>query len=296
VTQAVVDELELVEVEEEDRDRGAAAGRHREGVLEAIEEEVAIRQSGERVVQGLVLGPLLCAPPLDRVGEDVGDRLHEVNVPLGEVAGAARAGADHAEGVVFALDQDDRRAPHALALLEFGLLEAGLGAPVVHGNGSAGRQRHADLRTGPGHDLLSDHLLWQAFGGNEEQPVLVGQQLHHAPVVDAEDRGEDPPALPAELVDVGSFKSKLAEAGDLALLAGLQQARLLAALAGGCRLGQYRAPLGLVARFPDAHHRDAAHREQAEAAEREAAAHCEPDDEERRQPRDGDGGDGPPRI
>ena len=37
-----------------------------------------------RVVERLVLGPLLGAPPLDRVREDVRDRLHEVDVLLGE--------------------------------------------------------------------------------------------------------------------------------------------------------------------------------------------------------------------
>ena len=38
VPEAVVDELELVEVEEEHGDRGPATGRHRQGVLQAIEE------------------------------------------------------------------------------------------------------------------------------------------------------------------------------------------------------------------------------------------------------------------
>ena len=67
VAEAVVDELELVEVEEEHRDRGLAPAGDREGVLEPVEEEVAVGQAGERVVEGLVLGALLgCAAARSR--------------------------------------------------------------------------------------------------------------------------------------------------------------------------------------------------------------------------------------
>ena len=45
MTEAVVDELELVEVEEEHRNRGLAAGRHRERVPQSIEEEVPVREA-----------------------------------------------------------------------------------------------------------------------------------------------------------------------------------------------------------------------------------------------------------
>ena len=84
--EAVVDQLELVEVQEEHRDRGSATVGDREGVLEAIEEEVSVRQPGEGIVERLVLGALLGRPALDGVGEDVGDRLHEADVLAGEVA------------------------------------------------------------------------------------------------------------------------------------------------------------------------------------------------------------------
>ncbi len=45
VPEAVVDELELVEVEEEDGDRAVGAPRLAEGVLEAVEEEGAVGQA-----------------------------------------------------------------------------------------------------------------------------------------------------------------------------------------------------------------------------------------------------------
>src|SRR5205085_7739475 len=56
VPEAVVDELELVEIEEEDRHRGVPALRLGEGVGEAVEEQRPVRQPGERVVQGLMAG------------------------------------------------------------------------------------------------------------------------------------------------------------------------------------------------------------------------------------------------
>jgi hypothetical protein len=86
MAEAVVDDLELIEIEEEHRDGRLAAGRDRERVLEAVEEEVSVGKPGEGVVEGLVLGPLLRAPPFDGVGEDVRDRLHEGDVLLGELA------------------------------------------------------------------------------------------------------------------------------------------------------------------------------------------------------------------
>ena len=72
-------------------------------MLEAVEEEAAVGEAGEGVVERLVLGPLLRATPLNRVGEDIRDRLHEVDVLLGEPVMYLRACADHAEGLLFPL-------------------------------------------------------------------------------------------------------------------------------------------------------------------------------------------------
>ena len=49
--EAVVDHLEAVEVEEEHREEAASAALGaRAGALEAVEEEGAVRQAGERIV------------------------------------------------------------------------------------------------------------------------------------------------------------------------------------------------------------------------------------------------------
>ena len=51
VPEGVVDELEAVDVEEADRGAGAA----RERLAQTVEQEAAVRQAGQRVVDGLVL-------------------------------------------------------------------------------------------------------------------------------------------------------------------------------------------------------------------------------------------------
>src|SRR5207237_1390948 len=55
--EGVVDQAEAVEVDDGDRDDGAAAALPLEGLVEAVLEEDAVRQAGQRVVQGLVAQP-----------------------------------------------------------------------------------------------------------------------------------------------------------------------------------------------------------------------------------------------
>lgn len=60
MTDAVVDDLEAVEVEEQHREQPRRiAPEARQRVSEAIEQQRAIRQAGERIVQGFVLQPQL---------------------------------------------------------------------------------------------------------------------------------------------------------------------------------------------------------------------------------------------
>ena len=59
VAHGVVDELEPVEVDEQHCGVGARALGAREGRLEVVEEEVPVRQPGERVVGGIVREPFL---------------------------------------------------------------------------------------------------------------------------------------------------------------------------------------------------------------------------------------------
>jgi hypothetical protein len=123
VPDAVVDGLEAVEIDEEHAQLGLTAGRNVERVLQAVEEERAVGQPGEGVVEGLLHG-------LD--GARVGQREARV---LGE-------GVEHPElGVVEAArgDGDER---------------AGAGAVDVDrgGQGPVGARRARGARRGGGHD------------------------------------------------------------------------------------------------------------------------------------------------
>ncbi len=282
VPEAVVDELELVEVEEEHGDRDPATGRHRQGVLQAVEEEAAVRESGEGIVQRFMLGPLLGPATLDRVREHVRDRLHEVDVLLAEPVLLGRGRAEHSVGLLVPLDQDDRGAPHVLLRLQLGLLEARLLLPIVDHRGGVRGERVAGLvaivRRDP---RLADELLRHADRGDEQKLVRLREELEDAAVVDVEDVGQDPARLAGELLDVRALQRVLTEPGDLALLMGLKPARLLAASEGARSLSE-RAPLPkLIAGLPGGEHRDAGADEEAEPREGEAAADGQGEDESR---------------
>ena len=87
--EAVVDDLEAVEVEEQHARRPRAPAEAEERLAEAVEEQRAVRQPGQRVVEGLVLESVLRRGPLDRDGGERGDALDERD--LGGVGPGSRA-------------------------------------------------------------------------------------------------------------------------------------------------------------------------------------------------------------
>ena len=88
VAEAVVDDLEAVEAEPEHRDGAAVAGGERERVVDAVDEQRAVRQRGQRVVQGAVLGLLLESDdPPQRVVEPTPPR---VSGPAAHARGSGR--------------------------------------------------------------------------------------------------------------------------------------------------------------------------------------------------------------
>ena len=94
VAEPVVDRLEAVEVDEEQRDPGAAAPRHLQRVLDPVEQQAAVGQVGQQVVAGEV-GHVLGQPePGEGVGGDGDDRLEGLLVGgrggAGPVPGRAR--------------------------------------------------------------------------------------------------------------------------------------------------------------------------------------------------------------
>ena len=85
VAEELVDDLEAVEAQPEHCDGAAVAGRERERVVDAVDEQQAVRQRGQRVVECAVLGLLLESdhPP---------QRVVEPTAAAGE-----RSAAHHAE-------------------------------------------------------------------------------------------------------------------------------------------------------------------------------------------------------
>ena len=80
VTEAVVHVLEVVEVDEEHRERPARAPRAQQRVLQPVAEQAAVRELRERVVEGLVHEPLLERLALVDAPEREDDAAAEVRV------------------------------------------------------------------------------------------------------------------------------------------------------------------------------------------------------------------------
>ena len=130
VAEAVVDQLEVVDVEEHHggvRMAGIAPGEH---VPEAVEEKCAVGEAGERVVESVVAKRLLRAPALDGGTEHVGHGLHEERIVIGEVPGLTCVPAQHAERQPRPRDRHADAAGEAGARQRLGQPEAVLGRVV----------------------------------------------------------------------------------------------------------------------------------------------------------------------
>ena len=106
VAERVVDELELVEVGEQHRDRAAVAPPPRERALEPVERERAVREPGQRVVQRAVAHLGLDDVAVDRAGDHVRDRAEEVGLVGREEPRRARVRAEHAPDLAARRDRD----------------------------------------------------------------------------------------------------------------------------------------------------------------------------------------------
>ena len=84
VAEAVVDQLEVVEIEEQDRAQRLLAPEAGQRVLEPVDEQHPVGQAGQRVVHGPVADGVLDRLALERIGQHVGQRLEEVDVAGGE--------------------------------------------------------------------------------------------------------------------------------------------------------------------------------------------------------------------
>ena len=94
VSEAVVHHLEIVEVEEDHRERGAAVVSPRQRVLEAVDEQRAIGQGGDRIVEGLLLEAVAEPRVLDSDTRLRGERVEEREILAVKAAHIAEPVAD----------------------------------------------------------------------------------------------------------------------------------------------------------------------------------------------------------
>ena len=146
VAEAVVDELEVVEVEEEDPDRRAGDRGAAERVVDRVDEAEPVGQAGERVVEDAVAERAVGGVALEGVGEDVGGGFEEGDVLGAEAARFGGVDVEDAEGAVLAVDHHRQRAGGAERADRGRHREAGLLVPV--GDDDRRRQSRAPRRRG----------------------------------------------------------------------------------------------------------------------------------------------------
>ena len=110
VPERVVDLLEGVDVEEQQRDGGARPPRAIQGDGQPVEEERPVGQPGERVMERLAGQLHLRALALDRIADGPGQRRRRQLGDQQVILGAAAHGVDAELVVVILREHDDRRA------------------------------------------------------------------------------------------------------------------------------------------------------------------------------------------
>ena len=106
VSEQVVDALEAVEVAEQHGELPPAPGLHGHRVLDAVHEQRAVRQAGERVVPGQV-GHVVAEPEAREGVLSDGDQCREaLTVVLGGRARPVQRGADDPQLLTAAVDGD----------------------------------------------------------------------------------------------------------------------------------------------------------------------------------------------
>jgi len=221
VAQAVVDELEVVDVDEEHRRARATAPRPRDPPVEALEQQRAVGQPGQRVVQCLVADLLLRAPPRDGLGEHVGDRLQEAELLLGEAARQVAVGAEHAERLRPRPDDHAHAAGHAVLGEQRAGREALLGREVLddHLAERPPREAGVELRADR-HARRPDQPVAPPDAGAQDERVAVLAGLQELDERRVEVLGDDLHRLVHQLRDRAALQRAAAQLRDGELLGG----------------------------------------------------------------------------
>ena len=232
VADAVVDQLEVVEVEEEDADRRAGGEAAAQRVAQRVDEAEPVGQAGEGVVEDAVAQRLVGAVALERVGEHVGRGLGEVDVLRGEAAGLGRVQVEHAVGALLAGDRHGEAAAHAEHPQRRRHRVAALARPVVDDHVQPRLQRGAGVRVARRRGAaLGAAALLQA-GAQVQAPALAAG-LPDAGRVDPFDLGHQRRRLLGEPGRVAVLQREAAEPRDCGLLGGGAAQLLLGELALG---------------------------------------------------------------
>ena len=235
MAERVVDDLELVEVDEDDRECLARALGAGQGVREAVLEQDAVGEAGKGVVQGLVAQLVLGALTLDGAAEDVADRLQEVDVVVVEAVRLGGVRGEHAEGLTVGVGDDHAHAADDSVGAQLGGVQARLVGDVADDDGNAGREGEAGLGQGAAHAAL----VAPAGGGDLMKLAGAGEVLQQAGEGDVEALGGALDGGDEEILDRRAGEGEGAERGDLRLLGGAATGveLALAALADVLHLG-----------------------------------------------------------
>jgi len=230
MAEAVVDQLEVVDVEEEHGHGGAGGLRPAQPLLQPLDEQLAVGEAGERVVGGAVAQGLLGAAALERGGEHVRDRLQEVDVLDREAPGLRRVHLQRADPPGARLDRRRDGAAHAELGERVRQLEARLREPVVDGLGGAGADDVGDVarRAGGRRGALVERER-----GGPQREVAVRLALPDTRVLDPRALDERLDRRRHQSARVLPLEGALPEARDDRLLVGDALEVLLDALALG---------------------------------------------------------------
>ncbi len=218
VAEAVVDQLEVVEVEEEDPDRRAGDRGAAERVVDRVDEAEPVGQAGERVVEDAVAQRAVGGVALEGVGEDVGGGFEEGHVLGAEAARLARVDVEHAEGPVLAVDHHRQRGGGAEGADGGRHREAIVARPVGDDHRDAGVERRARVRFAPGGDAAAFAAAAVLQPGAEVEPTAVAPDLPYTRGLDPVEFADQGHRVVHQRLGVAVFQRPPAEPGDHRLL------------------------------------------------------------------------------
>src|SRR5581483_1751881 len=167
--------------------------RLRQGFVTLAESHQHAVGAAQRVGRALALNGL---------GENVGDRVDEMDVVFAEAAPARGVRAEHAEDPFVVLDDDAHAADDAVLAPQRRAAEAGIRLQVVDA-----------------HRGRADEIFLPAHAGAQQQPFAAGQKLEYFGVLDEQNAGHHRSGFLEQLIEGYRTEGALAELGDRRLLA-----------------------------------------------------------------------------